>query len=291
MTSARSRAWAAARVLPLLLLMGNKPSCDNQPLTLSCDDVSVQLDLGACVDLQNPCADHTWVRLDAFRLCDDLDGLFVQRQHEPRARQLCADASVGTLIDEPFQFYYARPGDAGVGTLRVTIGSAPLTVTASATPSSIPSGGASQLETMVSGGSPPYAFSWSPSTGLSATDIPNPIATPTVSTEYAVVVSDSNGLLASDHVTVSVAPAGLTACITLVPISPIAVQADGTCSTGGIVLYRWWSDYRGQPPTAETTTPLSPVFTYEIGGDHVVRLEVVDAAGATAATTAIFTSP
>ncbi len=371
MTGMRPRAWTALKVLPLLLLMGNKPACDNRPVTMSCDTVSVQLDLGECVDLQNPCGDHTWVRLDAFRLCDNLDGLFVQTLVEPRARQICADASVGTLMDVPFGFYYARPNEAGIGTLRVTVGSPPLTVTATATPSSVPPGGASQLEAVVSGGSPPYAFSWSPSTGLSATDIPNPIASPPATTQYTVVVSDDNGLLAGATVVVEVglgvtaaaspstiapgqssslsvqvtggappytfswspaatlddpaAPnpvatptqtttydvvvtdlagaqgsasvtvtvsAALAACMTLLPISPIAVQADGTCSTGSIVLYRWWSDFQGagQPPRAETTTPFSPVFTYEIPGDHTVRLEVVDTTGATSATTATFTS-
>src|SRR5262245_9825318 len=157
MTGIRPTARKALKLLPLLLLMGNKPACDNQPLTLSCDTVSVQVDPGTCVDLENPCGDHTWVRLDAFRLCDDIDGLFVQTQREPRARQLCADARVGTLMDEPFDFYYSRPGDAGVGTLRITAGSSPLTVTATATPPSIPPGGASQLEAAVRGGQPPYS--------------------------------------------------------------------------------------------------------------------------------------
>jgi hypothetical protein len=439
-------------VLPLLLFMGNKPSCDNQPLTLSCDTTSITVEPGTCVELENPCADHAWVRLDAFRLCDTPEGLFVQTQRQPRARQICADGSVPALMDEPFEFYYATPGEAGVGTLRVTTAAAPLAVTATATPPSIRAGGFSQLEAEVSGGTPPYLFAWSPATGLDATDIANPTATPSVSTQYSVVVSDDNGLIAGASVTVNVglgasaaaspgtidpgqssalsvqvsggappytfswspaiglsdpsvanpvaSPAntttytvtvtdsagttgiaqatvavnivatasatpatinaggqsqlevavaggappytyswspgptlddpaaanpvatpiqttaysvvvtdavgaqgrasvtvtvsatGLTACMVLVPLSPISVQADGGCSTGDIVLYRWWSNFLGpgQPPTAETTTPISPVFLYEIPGPHTVRLEVVDATGATSVTTAVFTS-
>jgi gliding motility-associated-like protein len=37
------------------------------------------------------------------------------------------------------------------------------------------------------------SYSWSPSTGLSSTNIPNPVATPTVTTTYTVTVLDSNG--------------------------------------------------------------------------------------------------
>lgn len=451
MTGRRSRAWLALKVLPLLLLMGNKPSCDNRPLTLSCDTVSVQLDPGTCVDLQNPCGDRTWVSMDAFRLCDGIDRLSVHTLRHPRGRQLCADSSVPLLVDEPFDFYYARTGEAGVGTLRVSVGRPPLSLTASATPTTILPGGASQLEARASGGTPPYSYAWTPATGLSAADIPDPIATPSVSTQYTAVVTDARGLTAGAAVVVNVglaasasaspspidpgqsstlsvqvsggappytfawspaanlsdaaaaspvatpansttytvtvtdtqgvtgaaqatvavnivaaasaspatinaggqsqlevdvaggappysfswspaatlddpaAPvplatptqtttydvvvtdalgargsgsvtvtvsASLTACMALMPQGPFAVQANGSCSTGNIVLYRWWSDFRsaGQPPSAETTTPISPVFRYEISGPHNVRLEVVDTTGATSVTTAVFTS-
>ncbi len=120
---------------------------------------------------------------------------------------------------------------------------------------------------------------------------PNPVATPIQTTTYGVLITDTVGARGSGTVTVTVSSA-LAACMVLVPQGPFAVQANGSCSTGSIVLYRWWSDYRsaGQPPSAETTTPISPVFQYEIPDDHTVRLEVVDSSGATSATTAVFTS-
>jgi gliding motility-associated-like protein len=48
------------------------------------------------------------------------------------------------------------------------------------------------------------SYSWSPATGLSATNIANPIASPTVTTTYTVTVTAENGCTASDSVVVSV---------------------------------------------------------------------------------------
>ncbi|MCE3279058.1 MAG: gliding motility-associated C-terminal protein [Bacteroidetes bacterium] len=49
-----------------------------------------------------------------------------------------------------------------------------------------------------SGGLPPYTYSWSPSTGLSATNIANPTATPTSSIDYIVTVTDDTGAVRTD---------------------------------------------------------------------------------------------
>jgi gliding motility-associated-like protein len=48
------------------------------------------------------------------------------------------------------------------------------------------------------------SYSWSPATGLSATNIANPIASPEVTTTYTVTVTAENGCTASDSVVVSV---------------------------------------------------------------------------------------
>ncbi|MCH8902832.1 MAG: gliding motility-associated C-terminal domain-containing protein [Bacteroidetes bacterium] len=47
-------------------------------------------------------------------------------------------------------------------------------------------------------------YSWSPSTGLSCTDCPNPTANPVVTTTYTVVVTDAFGCTKTDSVTVFV---------------------------------------------------------------------------------------
>lgn len=54
-----------------------------------------------------------------------------------------------------------------------------------------------------SGGS---TYSWSPSTGLSAANIPNPVANPLVTTKYFLMVVDSVGCVGYDSVTVTVNP-------------------------------------------------------------------------------------
>ncbi len=47
-------------------------------------------------------------------------------------------------------------------------------------------------------------FAWSPPDGLSCTDCPNPIAAPTETTEYSVIVTDANGCTSEDAVLVEV---------------------------------------------------------------------------------------
>ena len=53
---------------------------------------------------------------------------------------------------------------------------------------------------------PAFSYLWTPATGLSATNISNPVATPALTTTYTVTVTDGNGLTASDNVTVTVNP-------------------------------------------------------------------------------------
>ncbi len=49
-------------------------------------------------------------------------------------------------------------------------------------------------------------YTWTPATGLSATNISNPVATPASTTNYTVSVTDLNGCQASDVMTVTVNP-------------------------------------------------------------------------------------
>nr|MBC8229039.1 amidase domain-containing protein [bacterium] len=55
-----------------------------------------------------------------------------------------------------------------------------------------------------SGGTPPYEYSWTPSTGLNNPNIANPVASPDVTTTYTVTVTDAIGCQDSDSVTVTV---------------------------------------------------------------------------------------
>ena len=67
------------------------------------------------------------------------------------------------------------------------------------------------------GASGGVSYSWSPSAGLSATNIANPTATPTTTTTYTVTVTGSNGCTATDDVTVTVSttpPSAPAICVT-----------------------------------------------------------------------------
>ncbi|MFM7585864.1 MAG: T9SS type A sorting domain-containing protein [Bacteroidota bacterium] len=63
-----------------------------------------------------------------------------------------------------------------------------------------------QLSGSVSGGASPVSILWSPSSGLSATGILNPVATPTVTTMYYLTATGSNGCSRTDSVLVTVDP-------------------------------------------------------------------------------------
>jgi hypothetical protein len=63
-----------------------------------------------------------------------------------------------------------------------------------------------QLSGSVSGGASPVALVWSPSAGLSATNIVNPVATPSNTTMYYLTATGSNGCSRTDSVLVTVDP-------------------------------------------------------------------------------------
>ena len=60
------------------------------------------------------------------------------------------------------------------------------------------------LGATATGGTSPYTWAWSPATGLSATNISNPTATPTTTTDYTVTVTDDAGCTGNDVVRVVV---------------------------------------------------------------------------------------
>ncbi|MFC2102352.1 T9SS type A sorting domain-containing protein [Bacteroidota bacterium] len=90
-------------------------------------------------------------------------------------------------------------------------------VTASADPEEICAGMTSQLDATVVGGTSPYSFVWSPTTGLSDPNIANPVASPTATTTYTVTATDNGSNVATDDVTLTVNNA---------PPSPGAISGD-----------------------------------------------------------------
>ena len=63
-----------------------------------------------------------------------------------------------------------------------------------------------QLNASITGGVSPLSFTWSPSIGLSATNVLNPIASPSVTTMYYLTVTGGNGCSRTDSVLVTVDP-------------------------------------------------------------------------------------
>lgn len=84
-------------------------------------------------------------------------------------------------------------------------------------------------------------FEWTPSTGLSATNIASPTATPVTTTDYIVTYTSSDQITSKDTVTVTVTPAtinaGLDQSIHCGETAQLGVTTN--YSGGGILKYKW----------------------------------------------------
>jgi len=132
------------------------------------------------------------------------------------------------------------PGDTA--SLMITVLPLPVAVADPVAP--ICPGASAQLN--ASGG---LTYSWSPATGLSATDIPDPIASPAITTLYIVTVSDACGN-DSEQVTVTV----IVPAHTLTPDTNICLGATITLQATGGGSYLWQAD-----PTLSSTVISDPV--------------------------------
>ena len=90
-----------------------------------------------------------------------------------------------------------------LATIKVLTGSN-FAANASATPDSICQGQSSQLNVTVLGGTSPYSYSWTPVTGLNNPTIHNPVASPSATTMYHVLVTDAHSLTSRDSVLIVV---------------------------------------------------------------------------------------
>lgn len=112
------------------------------------------------------------------------------------------------------------------------------------------------------------SFSWSPATGLSATNIPNPVASPSTTTTYVLTVTDPCGTSRVDSVTITVNPA-LTADagddLSICPGSPAPLDGSGG------VEYSWspatgLSDPNSPNPLATPGATTTYTLTVSDGG-------------------------
>jgi len=127
-----------------------------------------------------------------------------------------------------------------------------------------------------SAGTPPYTYSWSPATGLSSTTIPNPIASPLVTTVYSLTVTDAAGCMMSEAATITVNPtitvnAGTSRNVCF----GVPTTIGGTpTATGGTGPYTYvWSPAAG----LSSTTISNPVAT--VAAPVTYRVVVTDALG------------
>ena len=140
-----------------------------------------------------------------------------------------------------------------------------------------------QLNATVTGGVGTISYSWSPTTGLSNPNISNPVATPLTTTTYAVTVTDANGCMAKDYITVTVNDP---------PIALITSSTDETCSggcdgqatvsvSGGLSPFTFlWDD-----PNAQNTSTATGLCA------GTFNVTVTDANGCTASTGATINDP
>lgn len=117
------------------------------------------------------------------------------------------------------------------------------------------------------GGTPPYTYSWSPVTGLANPAAPSTVATPTVTTDYILTVTDALGNIAKDTATITVIPS---------PPTPTIIGNDTTICQGDTVTltsntlnndgYYW---YNGNLNLGSTTVPF---FKATEAGNYILRL-------------------
>ncbi len=139
-------------------------------------------------------------------------------------------------------------------------------------------GGSHQLNAIVSGGTGPYLYAWSPSTGLSDASIPDPLASPSTTTEYVLTVTDGVGCVATDSIVIDVnqkpfAHAGADAVI-----CSGATVLLGDTATGGTPPYLYsWSPSSGLSAATDAMPLAAPTST------TIYTVTVTDGKGCTAA--------
>ncbi|MBX2893854.1 MAG: autotransporter-associated beta strand repeat-containing protein [Cyclobacteriaceae bacterium] len=103
-------------------------------------------------------------------------------------------------------------------------------------------GGSVALNTSTTGDGP-FTYSWSPATGLSATNIANPVASPVTTETYTVTIRDANGIVDTDVTTITVTPIPATPVVT--PAGPVVVcegSANITLTSDAASGNQWYKD-------------------------------------------------
>ncbi|MEM6318518.1 MAG: gliding motility-associated C-terminal domain-containing protein [Bacteroidota bacterium] len=115
-------------------------------------------------------------------------------------------------------------------------------------------------------------YSWLPTTGLSCTDCPNPMASPLVTTTY-IVTNSEVGCNVQDTVVVTVRPSVTADFNFMTNCSDLSVNFRDTTSTTATITNWSWNFGDG----AGIATNENPVYTYAAAGTYTVLLTVTTA--------------
>jgi hypothetical protein len=127
-------------------------------------------------------------------------------------------------------------------------------------------GSYTELNAYVAGGIPPYTYKWTPTEELSSANASMVISTPTFTTTYRLLVTDSKGAIARDEVKVEVAQRPSIRTNGFLSIEPNEkVKLEAKVSGGnGTVTYSWkpasgLDNASSSSPTAKPT--MSTTYT------------------------------
>lgn len=141
----------------------------------------------------------------------------------------------------------------------------------------IAAGEAASLSVVVSGGTAPYEYAWSPGETLSDATVASPAAEPYVTTTYTVVVTDAAGRVGSDTVTIDVIPALVVEAGTnfVIKAGQRFILEGGAAGGSPPYAYQW-------DPAAALESPTSAVTYGTVSATTVFVLTVTDSDGRSA---------
>ncbi|HVA99613.1 MAG TPA: PKD domain-containing protein, partial [Bacteroidia bacterium] len=146
----------------------------------------------------------------------------------------------------------------------------PLSVSTNAALAGVCVGGKDSLKSVVTGGSAPYTYSWTPTTGLSNSTSSKVNATINTTTTYTLTVKDACGT-ATDTLTVGVYPSPVINFTTNKKsgCTPVCIHfMDSSSISSGSIVHWEWNFGNGQTSTSRDTT-----YCYTTTGSYNIGLQ------------------
>ncbi len=176
-------------------------------------------------------------------------------------------SEISSLGISGFEFYHRVIANGASTCPSVASGSTGLTANCNATPlavnptatnNTICRGASTTLSANATGGTAPYTYSWSPTTGLSSSTVANPIASPTVTTNYTVIVTATGGATAtgSRTITVNTPPSA-----TITGATTFCTGGSTTLSAPAGLNYSWSNSSTDQSISVNTSGTYSVTTT------------------------------